>query len=123
MNTNEHSNVHAILFVSCFGVVFMPFVPLYLRFHSFIYVSVLGQLTSLLRSFSSYETSQSVCVVKTGESREKKKKPLRISKQNLTHMCPQQTQQLDDRMKRVNKISALHYSATGWGGGGITLFS
>ena len=121
MNTNEHSNVHVILFFSCVGVVFMPFVPFYLRFHSFIYLCILGQgqLTSLLRSFSSYETSQSVCVVETGESREKKrkKKPLRIFKQNLTHMCPQQTQQLDDRMKRVNEISALHYSVTGGGGG------
>ena len=95
----------------------MPFVPLYLRFHSSIYLSILGQLTYLLRSFSSYETSQSV----TGESRGKKK-TLRIFKQNLTHMCPQQTQHLDDRRKRVNETIALHYSATGWGGG-IHLFS
>ena len=73
------------LFVSCFGVVFMPFVQLYLRIHSFIYLSILSQFTSLLRSFSSYETSQSVGVVKTGESREKK--ICHIFKQNLSHMC------------------------------------
>ena len=52
----------------------MPFVPLYLRSHSFIYLSILGQFTSLklLRTASSYETSQSVGVVKTGEPQEKK---------------------------------------------------
>ena len=95
MNTNEHSNVHVILFVSCFGVVFMPFVPFYLRFHSFIYLSILGQLTSLLRSFSSYETSQSVCVVKTGESREKKKKN---KKKNLAHLLAE----LDSHVPTTN---------------------
>ena len=54
----------------------MPFVPLYLRRHSFIYLSILGQFTSLklLRTASSYETSQSVGVVKTGEPQEKKNK-------------------------------------------------
>ena len=62
----------------------MPFAPLYLRIHSFIYLSIMSQFTSLLRSFSSYETSQSVGVVKTGESREKKR---HIFKQNLSHMC------------------------------------
>ena len=64
-----------------------------LKIHSFIYLSILGQFTSLLRSFSTYETSQSVGVVKTGEPREKKnKKTWQIFKQNLSHMSPQQTQ-------------------------------
>ena len=50
------------------------FQPPPLKIHSFIHLSILGQFTSLLRSFSSYETSQSVGVVKTGEPREKRKK-------------------------------------------------
>ena len=55
------------------GNIFQPLPPP-LKIHSFIYLSILGQFTSLLRSFSSYETSQSVGVVKTGEPREKKGK-------------------------------------------------
>ena len=54
------------------GNIFHPPPPL--KIHLFIYLSILGQFTSLLRSFSSYETSQSVGVVKTGEPREKKEK-------------------------------------------------
>ena len=74
------------------GNIFQP-PPPPLKIHSFIYLSILGQFTSFLRSFSSYETSQSVGVVKTGEPREKgKKKPWHIFKQNLSHMSPQQTQ-------------------------------
>ena len=74
------------------GNIFQPPPPL--KIHSFIYLSILGQFTSLLRSFSSYETSQSVGVVKTGEPREKKKKKKNwhIFKQNLSHVSPQQTQ-------------------------------
>ena len=53
--------------------------PPTLKIHSFIYLSILGQFTSLLRSFSSYETSQSVGVVKTGEPREQKEKKPGIS--------------------------------------------
>ena len=53
-----------------------PSTPPPLKINSFIYLSILGQFTSLLRSFSSYETSQSVGEVKTGEPRENKgKKP------------------------------------------------
>ena len=56
------------------GNIFQPTPSVPLKIHSFIYLSILGQFTSLLRSFSSYETSQSVGVVKTGEPREKKEK-------------------------------------------------
>ena len=71
MDTNDHSNVLVIQFVSCFGVVFMPFVSLYLRIHSFIY---LGSVYVPFKIFSSYETSQSVGVVKTANPEKKKKK-------------------------------------------------
>ena len=79
----------------------MPFVPLYLRIHSLIYLSILSQFTSFLRSFSLHETSQSVGVVKTGESREKKvkqKKPGTSSSRTCltcaqcVDSSPQQTQ-------------------------------
>ena len=65
------------------GNIFQPSPPL--KIHSFIYLSILGQFTSLLRSFSSYETSQSVGVVKTSEPREKKGKiPWHIFKHEPT---------------------------------------
>ena len=99
MDTNDqcipmwyfYCTCNAICFV--FGVVFMPFVSLYLHIHSFIYLSILSQFASLLRSFSSYETSQSVGVVKTGESREKRKKKKKEKnawhtfKQGLSPVC------------------------------------
>ena len=79
--------------ISRSGNIFQTPPPPPLKIHSFIYLSILGQFTSLLRSFSSYETNQSVGVVKTGEPREKKeKKPWHIFKQNLSHMSTQQTQ-------------------------------
>ena len=60
------------------GNIFQP-PPPPLKINSFIYLSILGQFTSLLRSFSSYETSQSAGVVKTDEPREKKEKKPGIS--------------------------------------------
>ena len=98
MDTNDRCivvlllyTVHVILFVSCFGAFVIAYSFIYL----FIYLS---QFTSLLRSFSSYETSHSVGVVKTGENPEKKK-PWHILAEHTCLTCaqcvdsrPQQTQ-------------------------------
>ena len=80
----------------------MPFVPLYLRVHSFIYLSILSPFTSLLRSFSSYETSQSVHVgvVQTGGSREKKKKK---KKKHLAHLQAELVSHVHSLWTRAHK--------------------